>query len=68
MISPHDSFRSNRNSLSRLEALRGLTIWGVAYRYPGLEDEQKVPPGIEDLEQVTKMLAEFAAEAARLIG
>jgi HEPN domain-containing protein len=50
------------------EAVRRLTIWGVAYRYPGLEDEPDVPPGPEDLEQVTTLLAEFAAEAARLIG
>ena len=35
----------------RLNALRHLTVWGVAYRYPGLEDEPEPEPSIAEIEQ-----------------
>ncbi len=50
-----------------LDSLRSLTVWGVAYRYPGLEDEQEVPPTPEDLEQIASSLTKFAGEVSRLI-
>ncbi len=45
-----------------LDALRHLTIWCVAYRYPALEDEAEPLPTIEELEKYTALLKEFKVE------
>jgi hypothetical protein len=50
-----------------LELLRSLTVRGVAYRSPSLEDEQDPPPTVEELDRYTMLLAAFAAEVASLI-
>ena len=51
-----------------LEAVRPLTIWGVAYRYPGVEDEAEPPPATEELERYAALLTAFAAAVRELIG
>ena len=49
------------------EAVRHLSIWGIAYRYPGLEDVPEPLPEIEELDRTIDMLKEFAAMAGSLI-
>jgi HEPN domain-containing protein len=48
-------------------ALRHLSIWGIAYRYPGLEDVLEPLPDIEELERMIDMLRVFAAMVGILI-
>jgi HEPN domain-containing protein len=43
------------------EDVRHLSIWGIAYRYPGLEDAPEPLPEVEELERMINMLTEFAA-------
>jgi len=50
------------------EAVRHLSVWGIAYRYPGLEDAPEPLPKIEELERMIIMLTEFAAMVGCLIG
>lgn len=49
------------------EAVRRLSIWGIAYRYPSLEDVPEPLPEAEELERMINMLTEFAAVAGSLI-
>jgi len=49
------------------EAVRHLSIWGIAYRYPGLEEAPEPLPDIEELQRMSHMLAEFAVVVGRLI-
>ena len=49
------------------EAVRPLSIWGIAYRYPGLEDAPEPLPEREELERMIDLLKEFAARAGSLI-
>ena len=49
------------------EAVRHLSVWGIAYRYPGLEDAPEPLPEIDELERMIDMLTEFAAIAGILI-
>ena len=49
------------------EAVRHLSVWGIAYRYPGLEDAPEPLPEIEELERTIHMLTEFAAMVGCLI-
>ena len=49
------------------EAVRRLSIWGIAYRYPGLEDAPEPLLEIEELEGTIDMLKKFAATAGRLV-
>jgi HEPN domain-containing protein len=49
------------------DALRHLTIWGVAYRYPALEDEPEPLPGVLELERYAELLRAFAAEVGACI-
>jgi len=49
------------------EAVRHLSIWGVAYRYPGLEDLLEPLPDIAEPEQMIEMLRDFAAQAGKLV-
>ena len=51
----------------KAEAVRHLSIWGVAYRYPGLEDAPEPLPGIEELNRMIDLLKDFAVLAERLI-
>jgi HEPN domain-containing protein len=51
----------------QIEAVRHLSDWGIAYRYPGLEDASEALPEIEELERVIAILKEFAERACRLI-
>jgi len=51
-----------------LNALRGLTAWSVAFRYPGLEETYGAPPSISEIERIGALLAAFAADAGRLVG
>ncbi|MSP00567.1 MAG: hypothetical protein EXR07_05890 [Acetobacteraceae bacterium] len=50
------------------EAIRSLTIWGVAYRYPGLEDDPEPLPAIEELARITDLLTDCATRVRELIG
>jgi hypothetical protein len=49
------------------ETVRHLSIWGIAYRYPGLEDEPEPLPEIVELERIINMLRKFATMAGSLI-
>lgn len=49
------------------EAVRHLSVWGIAYRYPGLEDVPEPLPEIDELERMILALKEFAAEVGGLI-
>ena len=44
-------------------AVRHLSIWGIAYRYPGLEDAPEPLPELEELERMINMLKRFAMTA-----
>ena len=44
---------------ARLDALRPLTVWGVAYRYPGLEDEPEPEPAIAELQQAADLIRDI---------
>lgn len=50
------------------EAVRRLTIWGVAYRCPGVEDEPEPLPDREELQRIADLLQDFATPASALIG
>jgi HEPN domain-containing protein len=50
------------------EAVRHLSIWGIAYRYPGLEDAPEPLPALEELQGMIDMLKEFAALTRGLTG
>jgi HEPN domain-containing protein len=49
------------------DAVRHLSVWGIAYRYPGLEDAPEPLPEIEELQRMIVMLTEFAAMVGDLI-
>jgi HEPN domain-containing protein len=49
------------------DAVRHLSIWGIAYRYPGLEDAPEPLPEIGELERMIDLLKEFATASGRLI-
>ena len=49
------------------EAVRHLSIWGIAYRYPGLEDAPEPRPTRAELERMIAMLKDFSALAGSLI-
>ncbi len=49
------------------EAVRPLSIWSVAYRYPGLEDEPEPLPSTEELDHIIAVLRQFAAAARTLV-
>lgn len=49
----------------RLDVLRPLTLWGVAYRYPGPEPEPEPLPPSDDVAQVLDLLGELAARLRR---
>lgn len=49
------------------EALRRVSVWGIAYRYPGLEDVPEPLPDPEELQRMIALVQAFAAMAARLI-
>ena len=49
------------------EAVRHLSVWGIAYRYPGLEDAPEPLPETDDLGRMIVMLTEFAAMVGCLI-
>jgi HEPN domain-containing protein len=51
----------------RAEAVRHLSVWGIAYRYPGLEDVPEPLPEIDQLERMIVALKEFAAEVGGVI-
>jgi HEPN domain-containing protein len=48
-------------------AVRHLSVWGIAYRYPGLEDAPEPLPDIKELERMIHTLKEFAAAAGHLV-
>ena len=52
---------------AQAETVRHLSVWGIAYRYPGLEDAPEPLPEPEELAQMIGMLTEFAAAARCLI-
>ncbi len=49
------------------EAVQHHSVWGIAYRYPSLEDVPEPLPEIEELERMIGTLTEFAAVVRRLI-
>jgi HEPN domain-containing protein len=50
-----------------LGAVRHLSVWGVAYRYPGLEDLEEPPPSPEEIDRCIGLLTVFADDVAGLI-
>lgn len=51
----------------RANAVRHISIWGIAYRYPGLEDAPEPLPDSVELERMIGQLTEFAADVRRVI-
>jgi HEPN domain-containing protein len=49
------------------EAVRPLTVWGVAYCYPGPEAEPEPPPSGTDIEQVLNVLHTLAERLRVLV-
>jgi HEPN domain-containing protein len=43
-----------------LDAIRSLTVWGVAYRYPGMEDIPEPVPGEVELRRTIDLLERLA--------
>jgi HEPN domain-containing protein len=52
---------------AQAEAVRHLSIWGIAYRYPSLEDAAEPLPEIAELERMIDLSREFAMMAGNLI-
>jgi len=52
----------------RLDALRPLTVWGIAYRYPGAEDESEPEPAPAELEQAAALIRQILGEVGVLCG
>jgi HEPN domain-containing protein len=50
----------------RLDALRPLTVWGIAYRYPGAEDEPEPEPDIAELEQAAALIRQILGDVGAL--
>jgi len=38
------------------DAMRGLTVWGIAYRYPGMDDVPEPEPTLAEIEAAIKMV------------
>jgi hypothetical protein len=53
---------------SSLDFMRGLTVWGVAYRYPGMGDEPEPEPTLADLNGVAAQVEALMALVERLAG
>lgn len=53
---------------AQADAVRHISVWGIAYRYPGLEDDPEPLPETEDLRRMIFLLKDFAAAAGSLIG
>jgi len=49
------------------ESVRQLSVWGIAYRYPGLEEVPEPLPSSDELRRMIVMLREFAAAAGELV-
>ncbi len=49
------------------DAVRHLSVWGIAYRYPGLEDAPEPLPDIDELKRMIVTLTAFAADVSALI-
>jgi HEPN domain-containing protein len=52
---------------AKAEAVRHLSVWGIAYRYPSLEDLPEPLPDIDELAGMIDLLTQFAAAAGRLV-
>ena len=52
----------------QVETVRHLSIWGIAYRYPGLEDEPEPLPEIDELDRMIELLTEFADQVGAFVG
>jgi len=51
-----------------LDSFRSMTPWGIAFRYPGLEDEPEPRPSREEIERTADRLAAFAIQVGDTIG
>lgn len=51
-----------------LEAIRPLTVWGVAYRYPGVEPAPEPPPLVSEIEQILGVLRLLSDRLRGLLG
>lgn len=49
------------------EAVRHVSVWGIAYRYPGLEDMPEPLPEIAELERMIALVKAFADDAGVII-
>jgi len=50
----------------RLDALRPLTVWGIAYRYPSAEDEPEPEPDTAELEQAATLIRQVLEDVGVL--
>ena len=64
-------FRPAAAGLSAIRPLArgsvGFSVWGIAYRYPGVEDSPEPLPEIEELERTITLLKDSATMAGRPI-
>lgn len=49
-----------------LDACRPLTVWSVAFRYPGAEDVPEPTPTVVEIEETIRCLSELRAAARSL--
>lgn len=46
---------------TEIDPLRPLTVWGIAYRYPGLEDDPEPEPTLGELRESANVIGRLAA-------
>jgi len=49
------------------EAVRHLSVWGIAYRYPGLEEVPEPLPERAELERMILLVTAFSADVADFV-
>ena len=50
------------------DAMRGLTVWGVAYRYPGMDDTPEPEPTPVEVEGVANLIEHLIGEISPRLG
>ncbi|MEO5375081.1 MAG: HEPN domain-containing protein [Alphaproteobacteria bacterium] len=53
---------------SLFDVMRSLTVWGTAYRYPSLGDDQEPEPSLTETETVARLVERLVAEILPLTG
>ena len=49
-------------------AMRGLTVWGIAYRYPGMDDAPEPEPTLSEIESAIKVVETLIIDIRAQLG